>query len=124
MPLPITCAACQKTFSIADDVYERKVKGRVVTIKCKQCQAGIRVDGTKDTPAFSMAGDSVRPPPAAAAPAPAAAAPAPAAAASKAAVPATSATAPKTAAVATTPKAAAPAARAQPGAPAAATKTT
>jgi GYF domain 2 len=55
MPFPITCTACQKTFSIADDVYERKVKGRVVTIKCKQCQAGIRVDGTKDTPVFSAA---------------------------------------------------------------------
>src|ERR1700761_8427334 len=46
MPFPITCTACGKTFSIADDVYERKVKGRVVTIKCKQCQAGIRIDDT------------------------------------------------------------------------------
>jgi hypothetical protein len=64
MPFPITCAACQKTFTIADDVYERKVKGRVVTIKCKQCQSGIRVDGTKDTPVFSVS-DSVHPPPAA-----------------------------------------------------------
>ena len=66
MPFPITCTACQKTFSIADDVYERKVKGRVVTIKCKQCQAGIRVDGTKDTLVIS-ASDSVRPPDAASA---------------------------------------------------------
>ncbi|MEO7037533.1 MAG: GYF domain-containing protein [Polyangiaceae bacterium] len=75
MPFPITCAACQKAFSIADDVYERKVKGRVVTIKCKQCQAGIRVDGTKETPVFSLA-DDVRPQPvAAAAPAPAVAEP-------------------------------------------------
>ncbi len=61
MPFPITCAACHKTFSIADDVFERKVKGRVVTIKCKQCQAGIRVDGTKQTPVFSVS-DSMRPP--------------------------------------------------------------
>ena len=61
MPFPITCTACQKTFSIADDVYERKVKGRVVTIKCKQCQTGIRVDGTKDT-LVTSASDSVRPP--------------------------------------------------------------
>jgi hypothetical protein len=67
MPFPITCAACHKTFSIADDVFERKVKGRVVTIKCKQCQAGIRVDGTKDTPLFSVS-DSVHPPPVAPAP--------------------------------------------------------
>src|SRR4051812_31708433 len=62
MPFPITCTACQKTFSIADDVYERKVKGRVVTIKCKQCQAGIRVDGTSGG-AVAALSDSVRPPP-------------------------------------------------------------
>src|SRR3954470_16242929 len=74
MPFPITCTACQKTFSIADDVYERKVKGRVVTIKCKQCQAGIRVDGTAGAPVFSTS-DSVRPPPVAEAPAAPVAAP-------------------------------------------------
>ncbi|MEP7053529.1 MAG: GYF domain-containing protein, partial [Pseudomonadota bacterium] len=68
MPFSITCAACQKTFSIADDVYERKVKDRVVTIKCKQCHAGIRVDGTKETPVFSLS-ESVRPPAVAATPA-------------------------------------------------------
>ncbi len=62
MPFPITCAACHKTFSIADDVFERKVKGRVVTIKCKQCQSGIRVDSTKERPVFSVS-DSMRPPP-------------------------------------------------------------
>ena len=62
MPFPITCTACQKTFSIADDVYERKVKGRVVTIKCKQCQAGIRVDGTTDAPIAATSSNSARPP--------------------------------------------------------------
>src|SRR6187402_3273347 len=71
MPFPITCTACQKTFSIADDVYERKVKGRVVTIKCKQCQSGIRVDGTADAPVVATSSDSARPPPVAEAAAPA-----------------------------------------------------
>ena len=47
MPLPVTCPACGKSFSIADDVFEQKIKGRVVTVKCKQCQAPIRVDGTR-----------------------------------------------------------------------------
>ncbi|HEY2409812.1 MAG TPA: GYF domain-containing protein [Polyangiaceae bacterium] len=47
MPYPITCSACGKTFSITDDLYERKIVGHVVTIKCKQCQANIRVDGTQ-----------------------------------------------------------------------------
>lgn len=90
MPFPITCTACGKTFSIADDVYERKVKGRVVTIKCKQCQTGIRVDGTQGAPVAAGPSDSVPPPadtsalpppvaaaPIAPAPAPPAAAPAP-----------------------------------------------
>ena len=76
MPFPITCTACHKTFSIADDVYERKVKGRVVTIKCKQCQSGIRVDGTKDVPLASASG-SVRPPAAATAARPPSVAPPP-----------------------------------------------
>ncbi len=62
MSFPITCTACHKTFTISDEIYEKKVAGRVVTIKCKSCAAGIRVDGTKG-------GGSVAPPaPAAAAP--------------------------------------------------------
>ena len=47
MSFPITCTACQKTFTISDEIYEKKVAGRVVTIKCKSCAQGIRVDGTK-----------------------------------------------------------------------------
>src|SRR5450755_4102782 len=87
MPFPITCTACGKIFSIADDVYERKVKGRVVTIKCKQCGAGIRID---DAHGGSHDDDDAEPlsvaqpepiPTRAAAPAPAPPAAAPAAAA-------------------------------------------
>ena len=47
MSFPITCTACHKTFTISDEIYEKKVAGRVVTIKCKSCAQGIRVDGTK-----------------------------------------------------------------------------
>ncbi len=47
MPFPVSCPACGKSFSIADDAYEQKIKGRVVSVKCKQCQALIRVDGTR-----------------------------------------------------------------------------
>ncbi len=60
MPLPVTCHACGKGFSISDDIFEQKIKGRVVTVKCKQCQAPIRVDGTK-----GLAEAKVGPPPAA-----------------------------------------------------------
>jgi GYF domain 2 len=71
MSFPITCTACHKTFTISDEIFEKKVAGRVVTIKCKSCSAGIRVDGTKG-------GGSVAPP-APAAPTAAAATAAPAA---------------------------------------------
>jgi hypothetical protein len=47
MSFPITCTACHKTFTVSDEIYEKKVAGRVVTIKCKSCGQGIRVDGTK-----------------------------------------------------------------------------
>jgi len=47
MSFPITCTACHKTFTISDEIYEKKVAGRVVTIKCKSCSQGIRIDGTR-----------------------------------------------------------------------------
>jgi hypothetical protein len=47
MPFPVSCPACGKSFSIADDAYAQKIKGRVVSVKCKQCQTLIRVDGTR-----------------------------------------------------------------------------
>lgn len=47
MAFPVTCPSCGKAFQLANDIYERKVAGKVVSIKCKQCQAGIRVDATK-----------------------------------------------------------------------------
>ncbi|HEX6278017.1 MAG TPA: GYF domain-containing protein [Polyangiaceae bacterium] len=47
MAFPVTCPACGKAFQLATEIYERKVSGKVVSIKCKQCQAGIRVDATK-----------------------------------------------------------------------------
>jgi hypothetical protein len=47
MSFPITCTACHKTFTISDEIYDKKVAGRVVTIKCKSCNQGIRIDGTK-----------------------------------------------------------------------------
>ncbi|HYQ15312.1 MAG TPA: GYF domain-containing protein, partial [Polyangiaceae bacterium] len=75
MSFPITCTACTKTFTISDEIYEKKVAGRVVTIKCKSCSQGIRVDGTKGPGAGKAASE----------PAPA---PAPAVAEAPAAVPA------------------------------------
>lgn len=69
MAFPVTCPSCGKAFQLATDIYERKVAGKVVSIKCKQCQSGIRVDATVPgqvkvlgtTPA-SAGTDSRRPP--------------------------------------------------------------
>ena len=46
MAFPITCPSCGKGFQLATEIYERKVAGKVVSIRCKQCQASIRVDAT------------------------------------------------------------------------------
>src|SRR6478609_8537804 len=78
MSFPITCTACTKTFTISDEIYEKKVAGRVVTIKCKSCAQGIRVDGTKGAGAGKAASE---PAPAATPAAAEAALPAPAVAA-------------------------------------------
>src|SRR5688572_33148984 len=47
MAFPITCPTCGKAFTLADDIYEKKVAGKVVSIKCRQCQSGIRIDATQ-----------------------------------------------------------------------------
>src|SRR5262245_1773670 len=47
MAFPVTCPSCGKAFQLATEIYERKVAGKIVSIKCKQCQAGIRVDATQ-----------------------------------------------------------------------------
>jgi hypothetical protein len=46
MPFPLTCPSCGKGFQLADEVFEKKVSGKLVSIKCRQCQAGIRIDAT------------------------------------------------------------------------------
>ncbi len=46
MPFEVKCDKCDAKFALTEDLYTRKVKGRVVTIKCKSCRAGIQVDGT------------------------------------------------------------------------------
>src|SRR3954463_8484914 len=47
MALSVTCPSCGKSFQLAQEIYDRKVAGKVVSIKCKQCQSGIRIDATK-----------------------------------------------------------------------------
>src|SRR5688572_30526922 len=47
MAFPITCPSCGKAFQLAAEIYDKKVAGKVVSIKCKQCLRGIRVDATE-----------------------------------------------------------------------------
>src|SRR5664280_25653 len=45
MPHPVTCGACNATFSIPDEVWDRRVLGQLATLKCRQCKSPIEVDG-------------------------------------------------------------------------------
>ena len=47
MSFTIACQKCGTRLAIPESLYERKIKGHIVTIGCKKCSADIRVDGTK-----------------------------------------------------------------------------
>ncbi|HMA93679.1 MAG TPA: GYF domain-containing protein [Polyangiaceae bacterium] len=47
MPYSVRCKACSTTFAIPDEIWNKRVKGHVATLKCRSCKAEIEVDGTK-----------------------------------------------------------------------------
>lgn len=47
MPYSVRCKACSTTFAIPDEIWEKRVKGRIATLKCRSCKAEIEVDGKK-----------------------------------------------------------------------------
>jgi hypothetical protein len=47
MPFTVSCAACDSRFLLGDDLFRRKVSGKVVTVKCRNCNAEISVDATE-----------------------------------------------------------------------------
>ena len=47
MPFRVTCTTCGTRFALSDDLYERKIKNRIVTIRCRSCSSDISVDGEK-----------------------------------------------------------------------------
>ncbi len=59
MPYAVTCKACGARFSVADDLYKKRVAGKSVLINCKQCRAPIRIDASVAPPARRS---SARPP--------------------------------------------------------------
>ena len=50
MSRSVVCTQCGHSLSMSDDIYNRRVAGKVVTIKCRQCSTPIRVDGRQDAP--------------------------------------------------------------------------
>ncbi|HEY5960392.1 MAG TPA: GYF domain-containing protein [Polyangiaceae bacterium] len=47
MPYSVRCKACSSAFAIPDEIWDKRVKGRIATLKCRSCKAEIHVDGTK-----------------------------------------------------------------------------
>lgn len=47
MPFTVSCSACNARFLLGDDLFRRKVSGKVVTVRCRSCNAEIAVDATE-----------------------------------------------------------------------------
>jgi len=47
MSFTVVCTACSARFALPDDLFERKFKDRLVTVRCKHCGANICVDGVE-----------------------------------------------------------------------------
>jgi len=48
MPYSVRCKACSSSFAIPDEIWDKRVRGRQATLKCRACKADIHVDGTKE----------------------------------------------------------------------------
>lgn len=56
MAFAVICKSCQARFLLNDDLLRRKVAGRVVTVRCRQCHAPIEVDASQvDAPKVATA---------------------------------------------------------------------
>lgn len=47
MPFAVSCRSCGARFSVADELYQKRFAGRIVTVRCKHCQASIRLDASE-----------------------------------------------------------------------------
>jgi len=50
MAFAVICKSCQARFLLNDDLLRRKVAGKVVTVRCRQCHATIEVDASEVDP--------------------------------------------------------------------------
>jgi predicted Zn finger-like uncharacterized protein len=65
MAFAVICKSCQARFLLNDDLLRRRVAGRVVTVRCRQCHATIEVDasGVAAEPTASPAAPPAAPEP-------------------------------------------------------------
>ncbi len=52
-----TCQACGRRLTVPEALYANKIRGRVVTVKCKGCGAPVGIDGTIPPPAIETTND-------------------------------------------------------------------
>ncbi len=50
MGLQFVCQACGRHLTVPEELYANKIRGRVVTVKCKGCGAPVGIDGTLPPP--------------------------------------------------------------------------
>jgi serine/threonine-protein kinase len=50
MSVTVSCGSCGKRLLVPDALYEKRVRGRVMQLACRDCGAMIRVDGTVPPP--------------------------------------------------------------------------
>lgn len=53
MGFDYACAACGKRLTVPPNLFETKVRGRIVSIACKTCGSAVRIDGTLPPPAVA-----------------------------------------------------------------------
>jgi predicted Zn finger-like uncharacterized protein len=61
MAFAVVCKSCQARFLLNDDLLRRRVAGKVVTVRCRQCHAAIEVDAS-DVDPKSLPPHKVEPP--------------------------------------------------------------
>ncbi len=50
MSVAVQCPACQAKFRLADELWRKRVAGRVTSLRCRKCGLGIQLDGTPKVP--------------------------------------------------------------------------
>lgn len=68
MAFAVVCKSCQARFLLNDDLLRRRVAGKVVTVRCRQCHAAIEVDASdvdpKSLPSSALKSEPLNPAPA------------------------------------------------------------